>query len=276
MKRNIIRIDEDLCDGCGQCANACPEGAIQIIDGKARLVSEIYCDGLGACIGDCPTGAISVEEREAEVYDERKVMENLVKKGKGTIREHLQHLKEHGETGYLKVAIEFIEENEINIDFDPSQEPEPAMPMISSVVHGRGNAGRITPSEDSELGHWPVQLHLISPTAPQYRDADLVLAADCAAYASGRFHQDFLKGKSLAIACPKLDSGLDRYLEKLVVLIDEARVRTITVVTMEVPCCQGLTRLVREAMGKAKREVPVELVVIGRTGEILKRESIKS
>lgn len=274
MKRNIIRIDEDLCDGCGQCADACPEGAIQIIDGKARLVSEIYCDGLGACIGDCPTGAISVEEREAEVYDERRVMENIVKKGKGTIREHLHHLKEHGETAYLKEAIEFLQENEINIDFDPSQEPEAVIPTTSSVVHGRGNADRITPSEDSELSHWPVQLHLISPTAPQYRDADLLVAADCAAYASGRFHQEFLKGKSLIIACPKLDSGLDRYLEKLVLLIDEARVRTITVVTMEVPCCQGLTRLVREAMGRAKRKVPVELVVIGRTGEILKREWI--
>ncbi|HUV25415.1 MAG TPA: 4Fe-4S binding protein [Methanomassiliicoccales archaeon] len=272
MKRNIIRIDEDLCDGCGQCADACPEGAIQIIDGKARLVSEIFCDGLGACIGDCPTGAISIEEREAEVYDERRVMENINKKGEGTIRAHLQHLKDHGETGYLKEALEFLEEKGIDVDFEGSTKTRAAIPMASSEFQGRGKASSLIASEGSELSHWPIQMHLISPTAPQYRDADLVLAADCVAFASGEFHQDFLKGKSLAIACPKLDSGLDRYLEKLVALIDEARVRTITVVTMEVPCCQGLTRLVQEAMTRTKRKVPVEVVVISRTGEILKRE----
>ena len=272
MKRNIIRIDEDLCDGCGQCADACPEGAIQIIDGKARLVSEIFCDGLGACIGDCPTGAISIEEREAEVYDERRVMENINKKGEGTIRAHLHHLKDHGETGYLKEALEFLEEKGIDVDFEGSTKTRAAIPMASSEFQGRGKASSLIASEGSELSHWPIQMHLISPTAPQYRDADLVLAADCVAFASGEFHQDFLKGKSLAIACPKLDSGLDRYLEKLVALIDEARVRTITVVTMEVPCCQGLTRLVQEAMTRTKRKVPVEVVVISRTGEILKRE----
>jgi len=272
MKRNIIRIDEDLCDGCGQCADACPEGAIQIIDGKARLVSEIFCDGLGACIGDCPTGAISIEEREAEVYDERRVMENINKKGEGTIRAHLQHLKDHGETGYLKEALEFLEEKGIDVDFEGSTKTRAAIPMASSEFQGRGKASSLIASEGSELSHGPIQMHLISPTAPQYRDADLVLAADCVAFASGEFHQDFLKGKSLAIACPKLDSGLDRYLEKLVALIDEARVRTITVVTMEVPCCQGLTRLVQEAMTRTKRKVPVEVVVISRTGEILKRE----
>jgi NAD-dependent dihydropyrimidine dehydrogenase PreA subunit len=272
MKRNIIRIDEDLCDGCGQCADACPEGAIQIIDGKARLVSEIFCDGLGACIGDCPTGAISIEEREAEVYDERRVMDNIVKKGEGTIRAHLQHLKDHGEAGYLKEALGFLEEKGIDVDFEGSTKTRAAIPMASSEFQGRRKASSLIASEGSELNHWPIQMHLISPTAPQYRDADLVLAADCVAFASGKFHQDFLKGKSLAIACPKLDSGLDRYLEKLVALIDEARVRTITVVTMEVPCCQGLTRLVQEAMTRTKRKVPVEVVVISRTGEILKRE----
>jgi ferredoxin len=274
MKRNIIRIDEDLCDGCGQCADACPEGATQIIDGKARLVSEIFCDGLGACIGDCPTGAISIEAREAEVYDERRVMDNIIKKGEGTIRAHLKHLKDHGETGYLKEALEFLEEKEIVMDFEGSTKPQAALPMVSSEFQGRGKASSLIASEGSELSHWPVQMHLISPTAPQYRDADLVLAADCVAFASGRFHQDFLKGKSLAIACPKLDSGIDRYLEKLVVLIDEAHVRTITVVTMEVPCCQGLTRLVQEAIGRAERKVPLELVVISTAGEVLKREWI--
>jgi ferredoxin len=274
MKRNIIRIDEDLCDGCGQCADACPEGATQIIDGKARLVSEIFCDGLGACIGDCPTGAISIEAREAEVYDERRVMDNIIKKGEGTIRAHLKHLKDHGETGYLKEALEFLEEKEIVMDFEGSTKPQAALPMVSSEFQGRGKASSLIASEGSELSHWPVQMHLISPTAPQYRDDDLVLAADCVAFASGRFHQDFLKGKSLAIACPKLDSGIDRYLEKLVVLIDEAHVRTITVVTMEVPCCQGLTRLVQEAIGRAERKVPLELVVISTAGEVLKREWI--
>ncbi|NYT11203.1 MAG: 4Fe-4S dicluster domain-containing protein [Methanomassiliicoccales archaeon] len=274
MKRSIISIDEDLCDGCGQCADACPEGAIQIIDGKARLVSGIFCDGLGACIGDCPTGAISIKEREAEVYDERRVMENIIKKGEGTIRAHLKHLKDHGETGYLKEALEFLEEKGIDVDFEGLKKPQAKIPMVSSEFPGGGKASSLIVTEGSELSHWPVQMHLISPTAPQYRDADLVLAADCVAFASGRFHQDFLKGKSLAIACPKLDSGLDRYLEKLVSLIDEARVRTITVVTMEVPCCQGLTRLVKEAIGRAERKVPLELVVISTAGEVLKREWI--
>jgi ferredoxin len=274
MKRSIIRIDEDLCDGCGQCAEACPEGAIQIIDGKARLVSEIFCDGLGACIGDCPAGAISIEEREAEVYDERRVMENIIKKGEGTIRAHLKHLKDHGETGYLSEAIEFLKERKIELDFPSTPDPQVEIPMAPTGFQGGPEASMSPQSQGSELVHWPIQMHLISPTAPQYRDADLVLAADCVAFASGSFHQDFLKGKSLAIACPKLDSGLDRYLEKLVALIDNARVRTITVLTMEVPCCQGLTKLVHEALARTRRKVPVERVVISRTGEVLKREWI--
>jgi len=267
MKRNIITIDEELCDGCGKCADACPEGAIQIIDGKAKLVSDIYCDGLGACIGDCPQGAISVEEREAGEYDERKVMENIIEHGEDAIRAHLGHLSDHGETGYLRQAKEFLRER--GIEIEESREME-EIPM--SRPHGPGKARKVVPAQGSELTHWPVQLHLISPEAPQYRGADLVVAADCAAFASGTFHQDFLRGKSLVIACPKLDHGLDSYVEKLIALIERAEVRTITLVTMEVPCCQALTRLIKKAMEGASRNVPVEKVVLSTGGRVLERE----
>jgi ferredoxin len=263
MKRNIITIDEELCDGCGKCADACPEGAIQIIDGKARLVSDIYCDGLGACIGDCPRGAISVEEREAEEYEERKVMENVIDQGEATIRAHLAHLREHGETGYLEQALEVLREKGIEIQVDP-------LPLAPQRGGGKGRT--VEPSSGSELTHWPVQLHLISPTSSPYMGSDLVVAADCAAFSSGTFHRDFLRGKSLVIACPKLDSGLERYVEKLVALVDQAEVRTITVVTMEVPCCGGLVRLVEEAMDRARRSIPVEKVVLSTGGSVLSRE----
>lgn len=274
MKRQIILIDESLCDGCGQCAEACPEGAIQIIDDKARLISDIFCDGLGACISDCPVGAISIEEREAEEYDERKVMKNVMEKGENTVIAHLRHLKDHGETGYLKEALDFLEERgmTVNLADSVSEQDQPEIPMAMPHQHTQERAHAFAPSEGSALGHWPIQLHLISPNAPQYRGADLVLSADCVAYASGEFHKEFLKGRSLAIACPKLDSSLDRYIEKLIALIDESKIRTITVVTMEVPCCQGLTRLVEEAMRKAERKVPVELVVLSTDGQVINRD----
>lgn len=238
------------------------------------MIGDIYCDGLGACLGDCPAGAISIEEREAEEYDERKVMENVIEKGENTVIAHLRHLKDHGETVYLKEALEFLEERGMSVnlaDLDADQD-QSVIPMAAPHHHAQAKAQAFAPSEGSALSHWPIQLHLISPYAPQYKGADVVLSADCAAYASVKFHQEFLKGRSLAIACPKLDSNLDRYLEKLVALIDEAEIRTITVVTMEVPCCQGLTRLVEEAMMKAERKVPIELVVLSTDGQVIHRD----
>lgn len=264
VKRKIIRIDEDKCTGCGECIPNCPEGALQVIDGKARLVSDIFCDGLGACMGECPVGAISVEEREAEPYDERKVMDNIVEAGENTIIAHLEHLHSHKERELLKQALEYLDEKGIEVDWK-------VPPGLQAEI---GTAKVSLPSEpsSSELRQWPVQLHLLSPNAPFLKGADLLLAADCVAYSMGNFHSEHLKGKALAIACPKLDSDLDEYVEKLGEMIDTAGINTITVMMMEVPCCNGLMRLVQDAMVKAKRRVPVKRMVISSKGEVLKEE----
>jgi NAD-dependent dihydropyrimidine dehydrogenase PreA subunit len=195
MMREVVKIDEELCNGCGLCVPGCHEGALRIIDGKARLISDLMCDGLGACIGECPQGAITIEKREAEAF-----------------------------------------------------------------------------SIQSELKQWPVQMHLINPQAPYYRNADVVIAADCVAYAVGDFHRRYLKGKSLAIACPKLDSNLDIYVNKITSMIDYAKINTITVMIMQVPCCGGLLQIVKTAASAAQRKVPVKLLVVGLEGNIIKEE----
>lgn len=281
MKRTIIKIDEDKCTGCGLCIPNCPEGAIQLIDGKARLVGDLLCDGLGACLGHCPEGAITVEEREAEPYDESKVMENVVKQGAGTIKAHLEHLRSHDQLDYLRQAVEFLNEKGIA---NPMMAEKQAAAAKGPGGHGgcpgsraMSFAGTAPTSEGedsadsrpSRLAHWPVQLHLISPRAQHYQAGDLVLAADCVAYSLGDFHKDWLKGKALAIACPKLDDGQEVYLEKLKALIDEAKINTLTVMIMEVPCCSGLLRLAQQAAKEASRKVPVKSVVVGVQGEVL-------
>jgi len=287
MKRQIITIDERKCTGCAECIPACPEGALQVIDGKARLVSDLFCDGLGACIGHCPTGAMQVETREAEPYDERRVMaESIVKAGPNVIAAHLRHLEEHGETSYLNTALDYLREQGIANPL----EAEPAAPAHhgggcpgSRTMDFRSN-GHIAPSSvavpsepsPSALRQWPVQLHLVSPIAPYFRDADVLLAADCVAFAMGDFHSRLLDGSALAVACPKLDSGMDRYLEKLVAMIDMAEVKSITVAIMEVPCCSGLTALVMQALEKASRKVPVKRIVVSVTGKVLAEEEIVS
>ncbi len=275
MKRKIISIDEQKCNGCGLCIPNCPEGAIQIIDEKARLVSDIMCDGLGACLGHCPQGAITVVEREAESYDERKVMVNIVKAGPGTIKAHLIHLKEHGQMEYLKEAINFLQENNIEIpeiDNQSSARPFSGCPgskaMSFQKVKQMETAGPIS----SELNHWPIQMHLISPQSPHYKGSDMVLAADCVAFSMGDFHSKFLKGKTLAIACPKLDENQEVYLEKLAALIDIAKINTLTVVIMQVPCCSGLLNLSRKAIEAASRKIPLKCVVISLQGEIINEE----
>jgi ferredoxin len=281
MKRKIIHIEENLCNGCGLCIPNCPEGAIQMIDGKARLISDLFCDGLGACLGHCPEGAIVIEEREAEPYDEAKVIENIIRQGPNTVRAHLIHLKEHGEHGHLKIAVEILKSKGLSPDVpgltaEPAQRPAPSGGCPGSAqVQLKGQ--RTGADEDrgggvSELTHWPVQLHLISPSASAYKGADVVLAADCAAYAAGDFHRKFLKGRALAIACPKLDDGQEVYSQKLTALIDVAKINTLTVVIMEVPCCGGLLRLARQAAAAASRKIPVKSVVLGRNGEVLQED----
>jgi ferredoxin len=294
MKRDILRIDEDLCNGCGQCVPNCHEGALQVIDGKVRLVSELMCDGLGACIGHCPEGAITIETREAEPYNEARVMEQMKDKGKNTIVAHLKHLKEHGETGFLQDGVSYLKEHRTELKFNLEElisevhhhgkvlvtQPQPhheggGCPGSRTMVIEKptGQTDNVLPADQpSELRQWPVQMHLVNPNAPYFRSADLLLAADCVAFSMGGFHGNHLKGKSLAIACPKLDQGTDSYIEKLTTMIDVAKVNTITVMMMEVPCCGGLLQMVRTAQGIASRKVPVKKMIVGITGEVLQEE----
>ena len=290
MLREIVKIDEELCDGCGQCVPNCHEGALQIIDGKARLISELMCDGLGACLGHCPQDAITIEKREAEEYDEEVVITQMIKSGKATVFAHLKHLQEHGETGFLNEALTYIKAHRNVMPFEIRE--------VHELLHGEkeqkhehagggcGCAGSApqsfnvagikmaTPEPDvpSALTQWPVQMHLINPAASYFQGADLLVAADCAGFAYGNFHNDFIKGKKLVIACPKLDQGKEIYIQKLTRLIDEARVNTITVVIMEVPCCGGLSQMVKTASKMASRKVPVKEVMISVRGEVLAEE----
>lgn len=274
MKRKIINIDENRCNGCGVCIPNCPEGAIQIIDNKARLVSELCCDGLGACLGHCPQGAISIEEREAQPYDEKKVMENIIKQGPNVIKAHLKHLKDHDEKKYLEEALDSLKEHGMEIEWENSGCETgskisggcPGSKVMNFTAKENSNE---TGERVSHLTHWPVQLHLISPNSSHYRRSDLLLCADCVPFSIGDFHKHYLKGKTLAIACPKLDDGQQIYLDKLTALIDIAKVNTITVMIMQVPCCTGLLNLAQKAADSANRKVPVRCIVISTQGEIV-------
>lgn len=299
MKRSIIKIDEATCNGCGLCIPNCHEGALQLIDGKARLISDLFCDGLGACVGHCPEGAITIEEREAEPYNETLVMEQMVKHGKNTVLAHLQHLKDHGADDFLREAIAYIKNNNIDLDVTRGESSDHhaaiqhEMRAAKSSGCGGGCPGSMAVSFDidlekveasannssftetpSELRQWPVQLHLLNPNAPYFKNADLLLAADCAAFSMGNFHSRFLKGKTLAIACPKLDSNQESYLQKLIAMITESRLNTITVVRMEVPCCGGLTRLAQLAVQHSGRKIPLKQAVVNARGEVIHEDWI--
>lgn len=235
-KRKIIEIDENLCDGCGQCVPACAEGAIEVIDGKARLVSEIYCDGIGACLGECPRGALQIIEREADGFDPE------------AVEEYLKHKKAHAK-----------------------QEEKPCCPSMHIM--------RLKKPEDaiksfsygvSELTNWPVQLKLVPAAAPFIKDAHLLVAADCTAFAYPDFHKDFLQGKALLVGCPKLDDA-DEYVRKFAEIFEAANIKKITVLTMEVPCCSKLPKIIRKAMTVSGRNIPIEEVVISVQGHILER-----
>ncbi|MFH1269538.1 MAG: 4Fe-4S binding protein, partial [Candidatus Omnitrophota bacterium] len=216
-QRKIIKIDEAKCNGCGLCIPNCPEGAMQVIDGKARLISDLFCDGLGACVGHCPQGAITIEEREAKEYDERRVMENIVKQGKNVIIAHLKHLKGHNQERYLKEAIDFLKEKNIAIPVNTGGEhsghAHGASACPGSKVmdfRGKNDTSQKDKAEykaQSELKTWPVQIMLIPPFAPYLNNADLLIAADCVPFAYAGFHQDLLKDKVLLVGCPKLDDA---------------------------------------------------------------------
>lgn len=268
-KRNIISIDEDLCNGCGACVEGCHEGALQLIDGKARIVSELYCDGLGACIGDCPVGAISIEEKEVEEYDEIAVMERLVPKGEKVILAHLRHLKDHGEQRLFQQGVEYLRQHNISIDMSTLHHGSGCPGSAQRVFNAPSVCMNQAPQQiPSELTHWPVQLHLLNPQSGVFNNADVVLAADCTAYAYGAFHSRFLQNRRLAIAYPKLDSNKESYVNKIIQMIEVARINTLTVVIMEVPCCSGLLQLVKMAVEQTHRKVPIKKIVIGIQGDV--------
>lgn len=276
MKRKIIKIDEEKCNGCGNCVPVCAEGALQIIDGKARLISDLFCDGLGACLGHCPEGAMIIEEREAEPYDEMKVMNYIVAGGPNVIKAHLEHLKDHNELGYLRQAYQYLKEHNIIVD-----DSKPAHnhhhhhgggcpgSKARAIAHEVEESGVAVHSSPSQLRQWPIQMHLISPRVSFFRNSNLLLAADCVSFAMGNFHNDYLKGRTLAIACPKLDQNMQVYVDKLVGLIDEAQINSITVMIMEVPCCGGLVKLVQQALQMSQRDVPVNVLVVSLEGKII-------
>jgi len=232
-KRKIIAIDDDKCTGCRQCIPNCPEGAIQIIDGKARLVSDLFCDGLGACLGHCPEGAITIEERQAEPFDERKAKDNMV--------------KHHAHSGACPGSAAH--------DFRNAKSTATISAVKASGV--------------SALGQWPVQITLVNERAPYFKGADLLIAADCVPFAYAGFHDDLLKGKILLVGCPKLDD-IEAYREKIINIVKASDIRSITYARMEVPCCSGLIGVIEEAIASSGKKIPFTDTVISIRGEKIK------
>jgi Fe-S-cluster-containing hydrogenase component 2 len=247
--RKVIVIDEEKCDGCGDCVPSCAEGAIAIVDGKAKLVSETYCDGLGACLGHCPQGAITIEEREAVPYDE------------GETREHLRRIGRLPAETHGPAATPAT----------PHACPGTMLRMLNSLGAGKrpGAAPAGPAATASELSNWPIQLMLVPPQAPYLQDADILLVADCVPFAYADFHRHFLRGRPVIIGCPKLDQA-DFYVQKLAQIIQVARPRSISILRMEVPCCSGLTRIARLALQAAgAAATKLEEVVVSIQGEVL-------
>ena len=237
-KRKIIRIDEDKCNGCGECVPNCAEGALKIVDGKARLVSDVFCDGLGACLGHCPQDAITIEEREARDFDERKATEHK------TMQDAAHHSHGHARCPGSKM-------------------------MDLTEKHTREKAACPTGKSPSELRQWPVQIMLVPPNAPYFNGADLLIAADCVPFAYPDFHRDLLKGKVLLVGCPKLDDA-DFYREKIGQIVKLNDVRSITYAHMEVPCCSGLIGITKDAIKASGKDIPFKDVTVSIRGELSK------
>ncbi len=246
VMRKIIEIDEELCDGCGNCVPACAEGALVVENGKARVVKDQFCDGLGACLGDCPTGALRIVEREADEFDEAAVEEYLSDKEKGRRDGDFIH------TGCPSAKIQ---------TFD-TPKPEKTTETGQSLSESK-----------SSLGHWPVQLMLVPAKAPFLKGADLLVVADCAPLAYPGFHRDFLEGKAVVMGCPKFDN-VEAYIDKFARIVQNAGLKSITSVIMEVPCCSALPAIVRKGFEKAGKKVPMEEVVISTRGKILERRKV--
>ena len=236
--RNIVKIDQEKCNGCGQCIDACAEGAIELIDGKAKLISEVYCDGLGACLGECPQDAITIEQRQAAEFDEAATEAHLAGNSQA--------------------------------DRPPFQCPGT---MTKMFPQSRPAASGELTDTSSQLSHWPVQLKLVSPLAPYFKNADLLLAADCVPFAMADFHQRLLSGKSLAIGCPKLDDP-GYYIDKLAEIIKVAQLNSLTVVHMEVPCCFGMTNIAKQAITRAAVPITFEDITVDLQGAVIKTETV--
>ena len=274
-KRKIIKINEAKCNGCGNCIPNCPEGALQVIDDKARIISDLFCDGLGACIGHCPLGAITIEEREAEPYNEQKVMENIIKAGPNTIKAHLKHLKEHGEDEYLKQAVEVLKIKKIALPDieDNTEEKLPCGCPGTKVMDFREPEecacnSEVSVKTPSNLRQWPVQIKLVPPNAPYLKDAHLLIAADCVPFAYPDFHKNLLKGKVLLVGCPKLDD-ISLYEEKIKHIIKANSIKSVTYAHMEVPCCYGLIEVIKTAIEESGKDIPYKDITIGIKGDIL-------
>lgn len=249
MLRKIVKIDQEKCDGCGLCVPSCAEGAIQMINGKAVLSADNLCDGLGACLGECPRDAITVEEREADEFDEAAVEQHLAAQGKpAPLHQHAPQppaVPQHQHTGGGCPGSRAM-------SFARPQEPAATEP---------------SGSRQSQLAQWPVQLHLVSTTAPYFQDADLLITADCVPVAYAGYHEDFLKGKAVVMGCPKLDDN-NFYTQKLTELFSKSDVKSITVLKMEVPCCGGIAVAARQALAASGKQIPYKEVTIGIKGEI--------
>jgi ferredoxin len=249
VNRKIIKIDEDLCTGCGNCVVDCAEGALKVIDGKARVINDIFCDGLGACIQGCPEDALEIIEREVVEFDEEAVEKHL----ESLKTEEHEHILATEEPGFVECGCP----GSRTMTFEETSE----------------EAEQITGGKvQSQLRQWPIQMHLISPTAPYFQGADVLLSADCVAHTIGGYHPEYLKGKAVGIACPKLDQGQEVYIEKIRSWIDDAKINTLTVMTMQVPCCSGLVYLAKQGASKANRKVPIKSIVVSLQGEILHEE----
>jgi NAD-dependent dihydropyrimidine dehydrogenase PreA subunit len=245
VMRKIIEIDEERCDGCGLCVPACAEGSLEIIDGKARVISDNLCDGLGACLGECPNDALRIVEREAEEFDEAAVEKFLAAKAKKQKAPNPVIA-----SGCPSAGIQ--------------QFVKPAAKGSVSTAGLQGAPGQ------SALGHWPIQIHLVPPTAPFLKNSDLLVLADCVPVAFPTLHRDFLQGKAVMMGCPKLDN-VESYIQKFTQIFRTAGVRSITAVVMEVPCCSGLPMIVKKALDDAGVDIPLQQVVVSTRGEILNR-----
>ena len=248
VTRKIIEIDEDKCTGCGQCVMACAEGAIQIINGKAKVVSDNLCDGLGACIGDCPEDALHIVEREAEEFDE------------AAVEKHLETLQTKEKEAPAPLACGC-----------PSSHVQTFMEATPCQAANQPRA--TAPSPASSLAHWPVQISLVPPTAPFLKGADLLVAADCVPVAFPRLHTEYLPGRAIMIGCPKFDDK-KAYVDKFAKVFATAGIKGVTCVMMEVPCCSGLPMILKEAMQTAGVKVPMEVITVSARGEILERRKM--